>query len=87
VIAIGGLIGLINGVLIGYLKLRAFLTTLVTLIVVRAIVDTLLLSYSREIGGVDIQSPIWDFLAFGDVFGAPRVSWWRWRLPFAPTCF
>ena len=69
VMAIGGLIGLINGVLIGYLKLRAFLTTLVTLIVVRAVVDTLLLSYSREIGGVDIQSPIWDFLAFGDVFG------------------
>ena len=69
VMAIGGLIGLINGVLIGYLKLRAFLTTLVTLIVVRAVVDTLLLTYSRAIGGVDIQSPIWDFLAFGDVFG------------------
>ena len=70
VVALGGAIGLINGVLIGYLKLRAFLTTLVTLIVVRAVVDTLLLSFSREIGGVDIKSPLWDFVAFGDVFGA-----------------
>ena len=69
VILIGGAIGLINGILIGYLRLRAFLTTLVTLIVVRAVVDTLLLSYSRQIGGADIHSAVWDFLAFGDVFG------------------
>jgi ribose transport system permease protein len=69
VILAGGIIGLINGVLIGYLRLRAFLTTLVTLIVVRAVVDSLLLSYSRQIGGADIHSAVWDFLAFGDIFG------------------
>jgi len=33
----GAALGAVNGVLIGYLKLRAFLTTLVTLIVLRAI--------------------------------------------------
>jgi len=69
VVLLGGLIGLINGILIGYLRLRAFLTTLVTLIVVRAVVDTLLLSYSRQISSVDIQSAVWDFLAFGDIIG------------------
>lgn len=69
VILAGGLIGLVNGILVGYLRLRAFLTTLVTLIVVRAVVDTLLLAYSREIGSSEIQSPIWDALSYGDVLG------------------
>ena len=66
----GGLVGLVNGILVGYLRLRAFLTTLVTLIVVRAIVDSLLLSYSQQIGAAPITSGVWDFLAFGTVFGA-----------------
>lgn len=69
VVSVGGLIGLINGFLIGYLRLRAFLTTLVMLIVVRALVDTLLLSYSGDIGSVEIITPFWDFLAFGNVVG------------------
>ena len=70
VLAIGGGIGLINGVLVGYLRLRAFLTTLVMLIVIRAVVDTLLLDYSRAITNTEIAGPVWDFLAFGDVYGA-----------------
>ena len=41
-ISVGALIGLINGLLIGYLRLRAFLTTLVMLTLARAIVDYLL---------------------------------------------
>ena len=65
----GGLIGLLNGVLVGYLRLRAFLTTLVTLIVVRALVDSLMLAYSQQIGSVEIQSPVWDYLANGDILG------------------
>jgi ribose transport system permease protein len=69
VLALGGLIGLVNGVLIGYLRLRAFLTTLVMLIIVRAVTDTLLLSYSKDITSVQILSPVWDFLAFKTVFG------------------
>jgi ribose transport system permease protein len=43
VMLIGGFVGLINGVLIGFLRLRAFLTTLVMLIIVRAVVDMVLL--------------------------------------------
>ena len=39
---VGGAVGLVNGILVGYLRLRAFLTTLVTLIIVTAIVDTLI---------------------------------------------
>lgn len=65
----GALVGLVNGILVGYLRLRAFLTTLVTLIVVRALVDSLLLSYSQEIGAAPIFSAFWDYLAFGTVYG------------------
>ena len=39
VVLLCGAVRLVNGVLIGYLRLRAFLTTLATLIVVRALVD------------------------------------------------
>src|SRR5262249_26508484 len=45
------LVGLLNGILVGLLGLRAFLTTLVTLIIVRAIVDMLLLKYAVPISG------------------------------------
>jgi ribose transport system permease protein len=48
VLAAGALVGLVNGLLIGYLRLRAFLTTLATLIIVRAIVDLLVLTYARN---------------------------------------
>ena len=65
----GGLVGLINGLLIGYLRLRAFLTTLVMLIVVRALVDMLLLRYGHDISSVDIESPVWDFIGLRDIYG------------------
>jgi ribose transport system permease protein len=71
VVVMGAGIGLINGVLIGYLRLRAFLTTLVTLIIVRAIVDMLLLNYAQIITLHSSDSPIWDFLAEGSVCGVP----------------
>jgi len=69
VVGISALIGLVNGVLIGYLRLRAFLTTLVTLIVVRAVVDRLLLDNAVAVGGGIPESPAWDFLSFGDIYG------------------
>ena len=68
-IAVGALVGLVNGILVGYLRLRAFLTTLVTLIVVRALVDGLLLATSKQLGSVDLDTPFWDYLANGQVFG------------------
>ena len=68
---ISATIGLVNGLLIGYLRLRAFLTTLVTLIIVRSVVDLLLLHYSVAIAGGFVDSDLWEFLGDGRVFGVP----------------
>ena len=66
-----GCIGLINGILVGYLRLRAFLTTLVTLIIVRAVVDMLLLNYAQPVSAANFDSPVWDFIGDGDIFELP----------------
>lgn len=71
VIVLGGLFGLINGFLIGYLRLRAFLTTLVTLIVGRAIVEMLSLNYGVVASVSPTPLPTWDFIGAGRVFGIP----------------
>lgn len=64
-------IGLLNGVLIGYLRLRAFLTTLVMLIIVRAVVDMLLLRHAVEIATNMPESAVWDFIGAGSLLGLP----------------
>ncbi|MFG5777931.1 ABC transporter permease [Comamonas sp. J-3] len=66
-----GAVGLINGLLIGYLRLRAFLTTLVTLIIVRAIVDMLLLKYVQAMSMSFFSDPTWDLIGMGEVLGMP----------------
>lgn len=68
-VACGGLVGAVNGFLVGYLRLRAFLTTLVTMIVVRGIVDTLQLRYTQQLTSVEIGSATWDFIAFRTISG------------------
>jgi ribose transport system permease protein len=68
-VACGGAVGAVNGLLVGYLRLRAFLTTLVTMIVVRGLVDALLLGHSQAISSVEIQSATWDYIAFDTVLG------------------
>jgi ribose transport system permease protein len=65
------LIGLLNGALVGLLRLRAFLTTLVTLIIVRAVVDMLLLKYAVQISGGLVDSDVWDFMGTGSVLSIP----------------
>ncbi|MGH1367675.1 MAG: ABC transporter permease [Maritimibacter sp.] len=70
-LALGAFVGAVNGALIGYLKLRAFLTTLVTLIIVRSIVDLLLLEYSVDIAGTFLDSDAWYFLGDGSILGLP----------------
>ncbi|NMM46653.1 ABC transporter permease [Rhodospirillaceae bacterium KN72] len=65
VILICGGVGLINGLLIGYMRLRAFLTTLVTLIIVRAVVDMLLLEYAQQMSMSFYSSPLWDTMGMG----------------------
>jgi ribose transport system permease protein len=72
---IGALVGLVNGVLIGYLRLRAFLTTLVTLVIVRSIVDLLYLRYATDMAGKFPDSPIWDFLGDGTLLKIPSSFW------------
>jgi ribose transport system permease protein len=71
----GALVGLVNGVLIGYLRLRAFLTTLVTLVIVRSIVDLLYLSYATDMAGKFPDSPIWEFLGDGTLLQIPSSFW------------
>ena len=68
-VACGAAVGAINGLLVGYLRLRAFLTTLVTMIVVRGLVDALLLSHAQTIASVEIQSASWDYIAFETIAG------------------
>ena len=70
-IATGAMVGLVNGLLVGYLRLRAFLTTLVTLIIVRAIVDTLILKYQVAISNPTQSSAVWDFMGDGSVWVFP----------------
>jgi ribose transport system permease protein len=70
-IGVGALVGLINGLLVGFLRLRAFLTTLVTLTLIRAVVDLLLEAYSVKIASSDVESSLWDFVGGGSVLGAP----------------
>lgn len=65
----GGLVGALNGFLVGYLRLRAFLSTLVTMIVVRGLVDTLQLRYSQQLTSFEIGSATWDFIAFRTISG------------------
>jgi ribose transport system permease protein len=73
VLLASGSIGLLNGFLIGYLRLRAFLTTLATLIIVRAVVDELVLNYARTISMKMNDSDLWYFFSEGRVLGIPLV--------------
>ncbi len=66
-----GAVGLVNGILIGYFRLRAFLTTLVTLIIVRAIVDMLLLKYAQDMSVGFFESELWDVMGINGIAGIP----------------
>jgi ribose transport system permease protein len=71
VVAVNGLVGLMNGFLVGFLRLRAFLTTLVTLIMIRAVVDILVLRFSVAIAGASVDSDLWSYIGDGTVLGLP----------------
>ncbi len=71
VVGIGALMGACNGFLIGYMKTRAFLTTLVTLIIFRAAVELLDQNFSIEIASNFNESALLDFLGDGTVLGVP----------------
>ena len=69
----GAALGAVNGILIGYFRLRAFLTTLITLIIHRATYELLTADYATAIAGGMPDSEAWDFLGYGDWVGIPVV--------------
>ena len=69
--AVGAAVGSINGLLIGYLKARPFLTTLVTLIILRASVNILNEKFATVFATNSVDSDTWDFLGEGYVLGVP----------------
>jgi ribose transport system permease protein len=71
----GAALGAINGYLIGYLRLRAFLTTLITLIIFRSVYEILSGQYSTAIAGSLPDSEVWDFIGNGTFLGLPTVAW------------
>ena len=73
VILLGVVCGGINGVLIGYLRLRAFLTTLVTLIIFRSAYDLIYPMFSTAMVGNTPDSDFWDYIGTGSVAGIPAV--------------
>jgi ribose transport system permease protein len=71
----GGMLGAVNGVLIGYFRLRAFLTTLITLIIYRSIYDLLIFNYATQISAKFPDSAAWEYLGSGSIFGMPFVAY------------
>jgi ribose transport system permease protein len=68
-LAVGLAFGAINGYLVGYMRMRAFLTTLVTFIIGRAAFDILIIDYGTAIQSSMMSSDLWDFIGDGTVYG------------------
>ena len=71
IVITGALLGACNGILIGFLKTRPFLTTLVTLIIFRAFVHLLDQHFSAQIASHFNESAVLDFLGDGAILGVP----------------
>lgn len=71
----GAVLGAVNGVLIGYLRMRAFLTTMVTLIVYKAAHDMLNFKLAVAISSSFPETDSWDFLGAGTVLSIPVIVW------------
>ncbi|WP_322865956.1 ABC transporter permease [Aquicoccus sp. G2-2] len=65
----GIVFGAVNGYLIGYLRLRAFLTTLVTFIIGRALYEILVVNFGSKVQLSDASSDMWDFIGDGTILG------------------
>ena len=74
-LAVGAAFGAINGYLIGYMRLRAFLTTLVTLVIGRALYDILIIAFAAKVQTSNISSNTWDFIGDGRVAGVSIAIW------------
>jgi ribose transport system permease protein len=67
----GAIIGTINGLFIGYLKVRAFMMTLVSWIVFRAIYELLYNMYGLKLAVLTRSSKTWDYFGDGAILGIP----------------
>ena len=70
---VGAFLGAVNGILIGYFRLRAFLTTLITLIIYRALYELVTADYATAIAAGLPDSKVWDFIGNGEWLGVPTV--------------
>jgi ribose transport system permease protein len=74
-LVVGIIMGMFNGFLIGFMRTKAFLTTLVSMISIRALVRIFYLHYGTDIAlSAKIEpyeSRVWDFLGDGFVLGIP----------------
>ncbi len=70
-LGVGLACGAINGVLVGYVRMRAFLTTLVTLVIYRSIFDLVFPEFSTAIVTNQPNSPMLDYLGLGSIGGLP----------------
>ena len=70
-LVLGMCCGAINGVLVGYLRLRAFLTTLVSLIIFRSIYEIVFVKMSTSMMSGFSMSDLWLFIGEGTVLGVP----------------
>ena len=68
-LGMGLVFGAVNGYLIGFLRLRAFITTLVTFIIGRALYDILVVTFGSKIQLSMASSDAWDFVGDGTVLG------------------
>jgi len=66
----GAIMGACNGLLIGIMKTKAFLTTLVSMLIFWAIVNLLSIKYSIAMAETTVNDPFWSFLD-SSVFGVP----------------
>jgi len=70
-LAVGLVCGAINGAMVGYVRMRAFLTTLVTLVIYRSVFDLVFPKFSTAIVTNQPDSPALDYLGSGDILGVP----------------
>jgi ribose transport system permease protein len=70
-IAVGALAGSINGFLIGYMRLRAFLTTIVMFLILRSVYDILIVRFAKLIQLSDVDNPGFNFVGDSTVLGLP----------------
>lgn len=71
VLSAGAAIGTVNGLLIAYVKTRPFLTTLATLLVLRAGLDLVTNAHTVELANAWHETDAWYFLGAGFVLGVP----------------